>query len=250
MAFKLKSPIDATPGPMFKNTQKPTQVQATGSTYKNAILNSTANGGTEEITQRPTTNSTIDDLVKKSQSDESLNPRKEMRLKIREDKLLGKQDARFDRQSEAAKRMSQRYFGDPASTPKENSVMQNQENQNTALGKNSVMQNQENQTIAEKITDIGIPMMEEKPNRAGRSKKSGLLMKMNDTTPLNKKSYKASQKDELMSKISSSPVGFIGLGQVGNIVKGIVCILFAIIFSSSCNRFRTGRKYSKRYRKR
>lgn len=207
MAFKLKSPLHAKP--MFVNYQKGASVEATGGTIQNPV----ASGGIEQIRQKPID---VDALVKQSESTEGdFNPRKTARLDIREDKRDIRQAGRTKRQELAADRMNQRYYGSQedvtkqaASTPETNYVMQNQGDEET---KNPVPD----------FLTSPTQMNEEKPNRAGRPKGSGLLMKMDDTTPLNKKSFQSSQQEKLMSDLGSSPIGFMGLDTVGKIAKGI-----------------------------
>lgn len=190
LSFELKYSYE-------KQTKMPGQVNS--ASYINPSTN-----GPEEVTFSGKGNNPADKALNNpSEVETDLNPVQEARRKIKEDKQSIRAEGKFNRQTERATKINQRYFGDPASTPKENSVMQDQENQTTALGKNSVMQNQENQTIAEKITDIGIPMMEEKPNRAGRPVDSGIMYKTNDTTSPKSKSIKKMIEEDKFSNLAS-----------------------------------------------
>ena len=186
LSFELKYSYE-------KQTTMPGQVNS--ASYINPSTN-----GPEEVTFSGKGNNPADKALNNpSEVETDLNPVQEARQKIKEDKKSIRAEGKFNRQTEKATKINQRYFGDPvnekpALTPEKNSVMQNQQNEeseNNILG------------IPKDYKAPGIPMMEEKPNRAGRPVDSGIMYKTNDTTSPKSKSIKKMIEEDKFSNLAS-----------------------------------------------
>jgi len=117
MAFKLKSPfhkaeVKTTAVVEYGNKRSIPNSSQQVQGMESSMFNPTANGE-QELKTEPKGNKEIDDLVKKA--DEGiplgLNPKQEMRYKIRQDKRKLRGVEREKRQTAKAEKMSERYFG-------------------------------------------------------------------------------------------------------------------------------------------
>jgi len=114
MAFKLKSPFHVTPigqtlgkGGIKSGYSGPSNIVSSV-----AGIDYAETEGTQNL-QPPPNNETTEKLVKMGEDGVplGLNPKQEMRRKIRADKKEKKDAKKEERQTESAERMSQKYFG-------------------------------------------------------------------------------------------------------------------------------------------
>lgn len=181
------------------------QTTMPGKVNSASYINPSTNGP-EEVTFSGKGNNPADKALNNPSKVESdLNPVQQARKDKRDDKAEIKAEGKLKRQTERAKRINQRYFGDEsgketppaASTPENNSVMQNEQNEkpeNNILG------------IPKNYKAPGLPMMEEKPNRAGRPIDSGIMYKTDDKTSPKSKSIKKMIEEEKFSNLASKTI--------------------------------------------
>jgi len=114
MAFKLKSPFHATPvGQTLGKGGTASGYSGTNRNYNMFQGIDYAEAEGSQNLEPPPSNETTERLVKMGEDGVplSLNPKQEMRRKIKADKKEIKDAKKEERQTESAKKMSQKYFG-------------------------------------------------------------------------------------------------------------------------------------------
>ena len=216
MAFKLKSPfhkanVQTVAGVEFQRRATPDGSQRVQG-MESSMFNPTADGE-QELKTEPKGNKEIDDLAKKA--DEGiplgLNPKQEMKYKIRQDKRKLRGVEREKRQTAKAEKMSERYFGNKFGMT----------NMDLAEKRLDIHEDQskkledidaQGKVVSEKTNSIplgGLNIdgskklslhMEGKINRAGGPIK--MLKSMEDNTPAKYKSVKKANKENLISSLA------------------------------------------------
>ena len=216
MAFKLKSPLHKAEVKTVASVEFQRRATPDGSQkvqgMESSMFNPTADGE-QELKTEPKGNKEIDDLVKKA--DEGiplgLNPKQEMRYKIRQDKRKLRGVEREKRQTAKAEKMSERYFGNKFGMT----------NMDLAEKRLDIHEDQskkledidaQGKVVSEKTSSIPLSglnidgskklslHMEGKINRAGGPIK--MLKSMEDNTPAKYKSVRKATRENLMSALA------------------------------------------------
>ena len=202
MAFKLKSPfhkanVQTVAGVEYGQQRAIPDSSQRVEGMESSMFNPTADGE-QELKTEPKGNKEIDDLAKKA--DEGiplgLNPKQEMRYKIRQDKRKLRGVEREKRQTAKAEKMSERYFGNKFGMT----------NMDLAKKRLDIYEDQskklEDIDAQGKVVDKELSSlnMEGKINRAGGPIK--MLKSMEDNTPAKYKSVKKASKENLMSSLA------------------------------------------------
>jgi len=196
MAFKLKSPFNVTT--VGQTLNKPTSVKReTGVSGMQQGITVPMAEGDQEMNTEPKGDQ-VNRLAK--QADEGiplgLNPKQEMRYKIRQDKKKLRGVEREKRQTAKAEKMSEKYFGNKFGMT----------NMDLAEKRLDIHEDQskkledidaQKEKIGKKLSLLD---MKGKPNRAGGPIK--MLTSIEDKTPAKYKSVKKLAKEELMSSLA------------------------------------------------
>ncbi len=235
MAFKLKSPFHVT---QVEQSLKKGGIVGQGSSsgvvigLKNTDIASVE--GTQTAKPEPN-NETVDNLVKKTEEGVplGLNPKQEARFRTRKYKKGLRDDARFDRQTEKAKRIYERnqfeelqnldekgkiikegkegagttyYNPDSAEKEKEKREKASQDRLEKATldaGAATTASNISSRNLDKKIKELNSSINMEgniKPNRAGTPVR--MLKSMEDKTPMKYKSVRKAGRENLMSALA------------------------------------------------
>ena len=235
MAFKLKSPFHVT---QVEQSLKKGGIVGQGSSsgvvigLKNTDIASVE--GTQTAKPEPN-NETVDNLVKKTEEGVplGLNPKQEARFRTRKYKKGLRDDARFDRQTEKAKRIYERnqfeelqnldekgkiikegkegagttyYNPNAAEKEKEKREEASQDRLEKATldaGAATTASNISSRNLDKKIKELNSSINMEgniKPNRAGTPVR--MLKSMEDKTPMKYKSVRKAGRENLMSALA------------------------------------------------
>jgi hypothetical protein len=228
MAFKLKSPlqvnIQTLPVVEYKrqNTRDSSQrVQG----MESSMFNPTADGE-QELKTETNPKDQVEDQVEKADKGIplGLNPKQEMRYKIRQDKRKLRGVEREKRQTAKAEKMSERYFGNKFGMTNMD-LAEKRLNDEEEYQKKKQEVDKQGEVVSKKTSSIplsGLNIdgskktslldMKGKPNRAGGPIK--MLKSMEDNTPAKYKSVKKAARENLMSALAKQgePIGKNDLG--------------------------------------
>lgn len=212
MAFKLKSPFNIVT--VEQTLNKPTSVKReTGVSGVQQGLTVPMAEGDQEFGSEPKGNKEIDNLVKKA--DEGiplgLNPKQEMKYKIRQDKKKLRGVEREKRQTAKAEKMSEKYFGNKFGMTnldlagKRLDIYEDQSKKLEDIDAQGEVVSKKTSSIP--LGELNIDgskklslNMEGKINRAGGPVK--MLKSMEDNTPAKYKSVKKAARENLMSSLA------------------------------------------------
>ncbi len=235
MAFKLKSPFHVTQvDQSLKKGGVVGQGSSSGVVQGLASVDIASVEGAQTVKPEPN-NKTVDNLVKKTEEGVplGLNPKQEARFKTRKYKKGLRDDARFDRQTEKAKRIYERnqfeelqnldkegniikegeegagttyYNPDAAEKEKEKREKASQDRLEKATlkaGAATTASNISSRNLDKKIKELNSSINMEgniKPNRAGTPVR--MLKSMEDKTPMKYKSVRKAGRENLMSALA------------------------------------------------
>jgi hypothetical protein len=216
MAFKLKSPlqvnIQTLPVVEYKrqNTRDSSQrVQG----MESSMFNPTADGE-QELKTETNPKDQVEDQVEKADKGIplGLNPKQEMRYKIRQDKRKLRGVEREKRQTAKAEKMSERYFGNKFGMTNMD-LAEKRLNDEEEYQKKKQEVDKQGEVVSKKTSSIplsGLNIdgskktslldMKGKPNRAGGPIK--MLKSIEDNTPAKYKSVKKAARENLMSALA------------------------------------------------
>lgn len=198
MAFKLKSPFNVTT--VGQTLNKPTSVKReTGVSGMQQGLTVPMAEGDQEVKIETNPKEQAEEAYKKAEKGMplGLNPKQQARFEVRKYRKGLKDDARFDRQAEKAKKIYKRNefekVNDKYLNPEE-AEAKKLENQKKLEDAQIALKEYDIDQAAPKMLDM------EKPNRAGGPVK--MLKSIEDNTPAKYKSVRKLAKEELMSSLA------------------------------------------------
>lgn len=223
MAFKLKSPFNITnidgnlPIGKGNVTQRETGVSGmqTGMKYFKVPMAE----GDQEIKTETNPKEQAEEAYKKAEKGMplGLNPKQQARFEVRKYRKGLKDDARFDRQTEKAKKIYKRNefekVNDKYLNPEE-AEAKKLENQKKLEDAQIALKEYDIDQAAPKMLDM------EKPNRAGTPVR--MLKSMEDKTPMKYKSVRKAARENLMSALAKQgePIGTNDLGTPAGTAPG------------------------------
>ena len=201
MAFKLKSPLHEVNIQNYQGVEFQRRATPDGSQrvqgMESSMFNPTANGE-QELKTETNPKDQVEDQVEKAEKGIplGLNPKQEMRYKIRQDKRKLRGVEREKRQTAKAEKMSERYFGNKFGMTNMD-LAEKRLNDEEEYQKKKQEVDEQGKVVDKQLSSLS---MEGKINRAGGPIK--MLKSMEDNTPAKYKSVKKANKENLISSLA------------------------------------------------
>jgi len=234
MAFKLKSPFNIEIKNVDGNLKNRENTNTSTSTPASDSIFVPMSNGEEEKTIVNDKAKDVEDLVKQADSGipHDANPKKRARMEVRNYRKDQKDQKKFDNKTKRAEKIYKRnefenidgkYLNPDAAANQKALNSVNEKSKNIDIMLQDEVMNDNSLSAAEKEAAInkirsksgnyktnidGSPnsvLNMNKPNRAGRSAKSGILMTTPDNTAIGVKSVNELNQQTLMSNIASDP---------------------------------------------
>jgi hypothetical protein len=213
MAFKLKSPLHEVNIQNYQGVEYQRQNTRDSSQkvqgMESSMFNPTADGE-QELKTEINPKDQVEDQVEKADKGIplGLNPKQEMRYKIRQDKRKVRGVEREKRQTAKAEKMSERYFGNKFGMTNMD-LAEKRLNDEKEYQRKKQEVDEQGEVVSKKTSLLD---MKGKPNRAGGPIK--MLKSMEDNTPAKYKSVRKAGRENLMSALAKQgePIGTNDLG--------------------------------------